>query len=47
MEQTARLVIPDEDIAPMIVTLCKSDYWVRVNPLSDGKSLILIRKDED
>ena len=47
LEQTARLIIPDENIATMVVTLCRSNYWVKVEPLQDGKSLILVRKDED
>ena len=46
LDQTARLVIPDDEIPTMVATLCKNGYWVRVAPFQDGKSLILIRKDE-
>lgn len=44
-EDAARLVIPDEEISTMVLTLCKSGYWVKVEQLQDGKSLIVIRKD--
>ena len=44
-ENAARLVIPDEEIRVMVLTLCKSGYWVKVEKLQDGKSLIVIRKD--
>ena len=47
IEQTARLVIPDENIPAMVLNLCKSNYWVKLDPLQDGKTLMLIRKDED
>jgi hypothetical protein len=45
LEDAARLIIPDEDISNMVLTLCKSGYWIKVESLQDGKSLIVIRKD--
>lgn len=45
LEQIARLIIPDEDISSMVLTLCKSGYWVKVESLQDGKSSLIIRKD--
>jgi hypothetical protein len=46
-DQTARLVIPDENIPTIVLALCKSNYWVKVESLQDGKSLILSRKETE
>lgn len=46
-EQTAKLVIPNENIPTIVLALCKSNYWVKVKPLQDGKSLILSRKETE
>lgn len=47
VSNVGRLVIPTENMNEMVTALLNSGYWVKVEPLLDNKTLVLIRKDDE